>query len=93
MITPRRRLIAFALLGMISGAISATGIVAFAPPGDVALLLIFFLPDRWVHAGLRWLAGVKASSRMDRFRDAWAFCRRAMYHGTNLALRGCFAHH
>jgi hypothetical protein len=44
MITPRRRLIAFALLGMISGAISATGIVAFAPPGDVALLLIFFLP-------------------------------------------------
>jgi hypothetical protein len=23
---------------------------------------------------------------MDRFRDAWAFCRRAMYHGTNLAL-------
>jgi hypothetical protein len=38
MITPRRRPIAFALLGMISGAISATGIVAFAPPGDVALL-------------------------------------------------------
>jgi hypothetical protein len=43
-ISLRQRVIAFALLGMISGAISATGIIPFTPPGDFGLLLIFFLP-------------------------------------------------
>lgn len=43
-ISPRRRLIAFALLGIISGAISATGIISFAPPADFGLLMIFVWP-------------------------------------------------
>jgi hypothetical protein len=43
-ISPRRRLIAFALLGIISGAISATGIISFTPPADFGLLMIFVWP-------------------------------------------------
>jgi hypothetical protein len=43
-ISSRRRVIAFALLGMISGTISATGIIPFTPPDNFGLLLIFVLP-------------------------------------------------
>jgi hypothetical protein len=38
------RYIAFALLGMSSGAISATGVIPFTPPDNIGLLLIFVLP-------------------------------------------------
>jgi hypothetical protein len=39
-----RRLLAFALLGIISGAISATGVISITPPDNFGLLLIFVLP-------------------------------------------------
>ena len=40
----RRRVITFALLGVISGALSVAGIVPFAPPNDFGLLAMFVLP-------------------------------------------------
>jgi hypothetical protein len=36
--------ITFALLGIISGAISTVGIIPFAPPNDFGLLAMFVLP-------------------------------------------------
>ena len=44
MIGSYRRLLAFALLGIISGAISATGVIPITPPDNFGLLLIFVLP-------------------------------------------------
>ena len=44
MIESRRRAITFALLGIISGAISTAGIIPFAPPSDFDLLAMFVVP-------------------------------------------------
>ncbi|MBO0716427.1 MAG: hypothetical protein J2P55_03700, partial [Rhizobiales bacterium] len=44
MIESRRRTITFALLGVISGALSVAGIIPFAPPNDFGLLAMFVLP-------------------------------------------------
>lgn len=44
MIELLRWAITFALLGIISGTISAVGIIPFAPPNDFGLLAMFLLP-------------------------------------------------